>query len=216
MTDRLILVGGDAPLTRRLAERLAVARAATGDATELGALFGRSPPGAAGETRLVYLAGDRRGTGEPDPDDARRVAAAAAAAGVGHAVVVSSAAVWEPSHHHPGHVAEEPLAPLRFGDRAAALWRRLEEAVGETLGAVPATVLRPPLVPIAGGRDWASRFLAGRLRLAFPLPGFDPPLQLLDPDDLATAILRALAARRTGVYHLAPAGVVRVRSLAAS
>ncbi|RMH17252.1 MAG: hypothetical protein D6696_16225, partial [Acidobacteria bacterium] len=112
----------------------------------------------------------------------------------------------------PGLVGEERRPPRRSDNRLAQRWRAVEDGAREALAgsAATLTVLRPAPVPVAGGDDLFSRaFGPGRL---VPTPfGYDPPLQLLAADDLIAAVARALAARRTGTYHVAPAAVVPLR-----
>jgi 1-acyl-sn-glycerol-3-phosphate acyltransferase len=70
-------------------------------------------------------------------------------------------------------------------------------------------------VPVPGGRDFFSRLLARPLALT--VPGFDPSIQLLAPDDLARAVAAALRAEpakrsRPGdpagpeIHHVVPRG----------
>lgn len=204
-------MGGDGPLTDAVAAALGGDRE-TGPADAV-ALSGQ--PGRAGPRILVYLALERPGAGSsPDLDDAGAVFAAVQRAGtVEHLVVVSSAAVWEPAHHHPGMVDEEPLGVDRLGLPAVVAWRRLEELAREIADAVPGltlTLLRPAATPAPGGRDRWSRWLGGRV--AWVVAGHDPPLQLLDPRDLADGVRRAVEASPGGTFHLAPAGTAPVRA----
>ena len=158
-----------------------------------------SDPQTAARLDAIYLAA-ARGTGElPDPEDARRVIAACAAAGVERLVVIASAAITVPNHHHLGMVAEADVGPRPApgrGNGIALAWSTLEAAVDDAARCCPGvavTVLRAATVPVAGGRDPWSRLLAGDRRLAAVPAGFDPPLQLLAVADLARASRRALA-----------------------
>jgi 1-acyl-sn-glycerol-3-phosphate acyltransferase len=51
-----------------------------------------------------------------------------------------------------------------------------------------------------------------RARLAVTLPGHDPSLQVLSPEDLAGAVRRALEGNARGIYNVAPDGVVPLRA----
>lgn len=123
-----------------------------------------------------------------------------------HWVVVSSAAVHEASHRHMGLHREEPLTPLRHGNKIAVAWRRFEKLAKESVPAENLTILRPTAMI---GRDDAL----GRLfkkRWALVPPGYDPTLQLLSPEDLQKAIERASEEKRPGIFHVAPSGGVHL------
>lgn len=204
MTSTL-LIGGDDPLSGRLA--------AETDARLVPGKLG--PDHLEGIDTTVYLAGYRRsglGAGRPDARDAEQIFGRLREAGTPRAIVVSSAAVWEPSHRHPGHVAEEPLGPNRTDQPVVTAWRdleaRAEQAFGETSSTL-LTVLRPTPVPVPGAEDFWSRLLAGEL--AGPLVGYDPSIQLLDPVDLIEALRLAITRRVRGPVHLTPSGVVPIR-----
>jgi 1-acyl-sn-glycerol-3-phosphate acyltransferase/nucleoside-diphosphate-sugar epimerase len=194
----VLVVGGDGPLTRWLGEELG-APVETGEVREIGA----------GVETVVYVARERGGL--PTVDDARVVLEACRDAGVEHVVVVSSAEVWEPGHHHPGQVSETPLGPARKELPVVRAWRELEAVSREALGeaGTKLTVLRPAATPIPGGGDPWSRWLAGKVAPAFV--GHDPSVQLLDPQDLVQGVRRAMAASPGGTFHLAPAGVAPLR-----
>lgn len=200
--SRVAVAGARGPLTEQLVERLA---AATSDGAHLAA-------DATGCETLVYPALADAGRGAaPDLTAAGAVLERAAGAGVRHLVLISSAAVHEPSHHHPGHVAEDRLVPLKHGNRIAGAWRSLEELAASAARDQEMTlsVLRPTVVAVAGGKDAFNRLLAGRWA-ACPL-GFDPSLQVLSLDDLAAAVSRVVERGASGLYHLAPSGIVPLR-----
>ena len=151
--------------------------------------------------------------GVPDLERAGSCFSTVARSGAGHLVLISSAAVHEPTSRHPGHVSEERTAALRLGNFVARSWRRLEAAACDAAGDGPValTVLRPPAVLARGRCDAFSRLFAGRL--AFVPPGFDPSLQLLAASDLVSAVARVAAsgAEAAGVYHLAPREVIPLK-----
>ncbi len=170
------------------------------------AAFGKAL--AAGPAAVVYRPAARAGAG-PDLDEAEDLfAAAAAAAGAApgaHWVVVSSAAVYDPSHHHAGHVGESrPAARHPIARR----WLALEDLAEKRLGPVLA-ILRPATLVARGGGDPLGRLLLRRL--AFPVVGYGAVLQLLAPEDLASAILTVLERGGEGVFNVAPRGVVTAR-----
>lgn len=224
------LVGGRNAITEALAQRLSASDTASDEATRCEVLTGSEVSTERltrdGFESLVYVAAARSLDGVPDGlpdlDDAGAVFAACSAASVPHVVMISSAAVHEPSHHHPGVVSEDRLAPLRHGNRIAALWRELESRAAETVGerdGVVLTVLRPVTTPVAGTPNRAANNRVGRLltgRLALTLPGHDPSVQLLSLDDLAEAVARVVergrrGSLRSGTYHVAPKRPVPLR-----
>jgi 1-acyl-sn-glycerol-3-phosphate acyltransferase len=136
---------------------------------------------------------------------------------------VASAAALEPHHQNPGLVAEPPR-PSRVRNPVARAWLELEAAAQERAAAagMALTILRPAAVATRGGGDYLSRVLGARL--AVPLAGHDPSVQLLAPRDLAEAVglavstgagggvARADAGVAVRIYHVAPAGVVPLRA----
>ncbi|MCP4654823.1 MAG: hypothetical protein GY856_05320 [bacterium] len=132
-------------------------------------------------------------------------------------VLISSAAIYEPTFSHPGWIPERPASSLRTRHPIAAKWIALESLAERYLGRrgdLGLTVLRPVAVPTAGGHgdgdDYFSRLLTGHLALC-PW-GHDPSIQLLDPEDLAAAVRGAVEAGRDGVFHVAPDGVIPLRA----
>lgn len=158
-------------------------------------------------TAVVAVAPVRRG--EADVAAGTALVRACAEAQVARLVLVTSAAIHEPNHHHPGHVAEDRLTAHRTGNPIAQSWATLEVAAQTVVAGSQTTlvVLRPAPVVVPRGRDFWSRLL--RRRLVFTVLGFDPSVQLLSADDLVGAVRAVLAApAATGAYHVAPAGVV--------
>lgn len=214
------VVGGGDEITQSLAQRLGQSGGRCEVITDPEVSAGGLTRGGFGTLVYVAAARDARRSSDdlPDLDDAREVAVACAAAGIPHVVLISSAAVHEPSHHHPGVVTEDRLAPLRHDNRIAARWRELETQVAETLVEgrageredVVLTVLRPVTTPVSGGpNNRLGRLLTARLALT--LPGHDPSVQLLSPEDLSEAVARVVEAGRPGIWHVAPERPVPLR-----
>jgi 1-acyl-sn-glycerol-3-phosphate acyltransferase/nucleoside-diphosphate-sugar epimerase len=158
---------------------------------------------------VVYrppLAG--RKDARPDLADADRFAESCARSGVRRVVLLSSAAAHPPSHHNAGYAEEDEKA--RTGHPVADAWRALERRVRERLAGTGAelVVLRSAPVALRDGEDHVCRLLRGKA--AVVPAGYDPPLQILHPDDLAEAVRSALE-RGSGIYHVAPAGAIPVR-----
>lgn len=157
-------------------------------AVVVGAGLGRSgwPPGAGAAAELF------RGVVETG---ARRV------------VVISSAAITPPRHVHPGHVTEA-RHPARGVNPLADAWAAFEAGARESLADRQLTILRPAATPTRSGTDLLSRML--RARVAPTFAGHDPSVQLLALEDLAEAVALAVESDRSGVFQIAPAGVVPV------
>ncbi len=155
--------------------------------------------------------------GDPVPDDAhaarvnvegtRRVLEAAAACGVRHVVRVSSATVYGAWPNNPVPITEAaPLRPVPgFGpgvqmaeaERVAAGWR-------VTYPHITHTSLRLASVLGADATHLGARLLCGRRPLR--VRGATGPVQVLHPDDVASAIAFAVRARLDGVFNVAADG----------
>ncbi len=167
-----------------------------------------------GAYRAVVYAPSRRG---PDPAQADAVLAALAGTWPPpQTIVLSSSEVHEPSHHHPGLAGEGRPGSRPVANPVARAWLDLERRAAERLGGPERsgrlTVLRPAPVPLPGAPDPWSRLLSGRL--AATLPGHDPSIQLLAPDDLAAAVARVIERGPEapgGTFQVVPAGLVPLR-----
>jgi 1-acyl-sn-glycerol-3-phosphate acyltransferase/nucleoside-diphosphate-sugar epimerase len=149
----------------------------------------------------------------PDLADAKIVLQQFAQAGIKKLVLLSSAAVNTPSPHHPGIVCEAVTSVRNGKNPIAHRWLELEALAQKHFdqgSKAQLIILRPAPVPIPGESDYFSRLLSGRL--AITLPGHDPTIQLLSPDDLAEAVCRAVETDKGGVYNVAPDGVIPLRA----
>lgn len=191
-----MLLLADGPLGEALAERLGAGceRVATAAAVP------------AGHSAVVIVAPTRAGVA--DVEASARLVRACVETGVARLILVSSAEIHEPNHHHAGHVGEEHLATRRTGNRVAQSWEAFEQAAHSAVAGTDTqlVVLRPAPVVVPGGRDFWSRLF--RRPLAFTVLGFDPTIQLLSIDDLAGAVHAALIAKSPGTWNVAPAGVI--------
>jgi 1-acyl-sn-glycerol-3-phosphate acyltransferase/nucleoside-diphosphate-sugar epimerase len=149
----------------------------------------------------------------PDLADAEAVFKESARAAVRHFILLSSAAVYGASHHNVGFLAESRILLRRDKQSPATGWLELESLAAFYLGDLSQTrlvILRPSATPLPGGDDYFSRLLGGRVALT--LAGHDPSLQLLSPEDLASAVRLAVEGGARGVYNVAPDGVVPLRA----
>jgi UDP-glucose 4-epimerase len=165
------------------------------------------------ETRAINLEGSRN------------VFAAAAAAGprVRRLVYTSSVAAYGFHEDNPQPLTEDTPARGSDGHYYSAQKAELEEALTEALAgsAVDAYVLRPSIV--AGGDATFMiesipslvRRLPFFMRPVVPDPGV--PFQLVHQDDVASALLAAIAGDGpAGVYNVAGPGELHARDLAAA
>src|SRR5215472_7337185 len=158
------------------------------------------------ETACVYipaLAG--RDSMMPDWAEAARVLEHVAALIPKKLVLLSSALVYGISPGRQSLVAEDHV-PRSYGKREiSGSWKSLEALAHRHLdGSVPLTILRPVTVMLSPAL--LSRRLQSKLTVT--MPGHNPTLQLLSLQDLAGALLCALDSRKTGVFNVAPDGVV--------
>ncbi|MEM8993999.1 MAG: hypothetical protein AAGF23_04325, partial [Acidobacteriota bacterium] len=121
---KLLVIDGGGPLATRVGRGLRD----RGHGVEVyGAAVREAPLAQLAESAeaAVYLAASRRGGRgiQPDLDDAAAVFEALASAGPRPAVVISSAAVHEPSAHHPQWIDESRQAPRRTGNPIPDAWR---------------------------------------------------------------------------------------------
>lgn len=144
---------------------------------------------------------------EVNVDGTRNVLEAAGATGVTTVVHASSATVYGA---HPDN--DFPLtesSPLRANPDFSYAWHKLEaermiEAFQEDHPEVTVTVLRPAIVFGPNVQNFISRMLeAPRLTT---VKGYEPPLQLVHEEDVATALALAIARGLPGVYNVAADG----------
>jgi 1-acyl-sn-glycerol-3-phosphate acyltransferase/nucleoside-diphosphate-sugar epimerase len=206
-------------LVERLQESLqveAVERAPQGE-DEFGGLLSGSYAGLLQEQRadtVVYSPPVRaRRSMTPDLADAETIYQHCARAGIRHLILLSSAAIYVPSPHHPGHVSESRLLSRNEKKSLANHWADLESLAAlyfSDHSGARLTILRPVAMPFRGGADYFSRLFASRI--AVVLPGHDPSLQVLSPEDLASAVARVIERGAKGVYNVAPDGVITLRA----
>jgi 1-acyl-sn-glycerol-3-phosphate acyltransferase/nucleoside-diphosphate-sugar epimerase len=147
----------------------------------------------------------------PDVRHAERVFQDCARVGIKKVVLLSSATVYGASAHNPGLISESRPPAQNSANPIGSCWTDLEATALMYLGGPDSSliILRPAAVLLPGGTDFFSRLFDSRL--AITLPGHDPSIQLLDPEDLADAVERAVQIGSTGVYNVAPNGVISLR-----
>jgi nucleoside-diphosphate-sugar epimerase len=211
-TVDVVVVGPDDSITATIARRLACRQVRAADLASL------AEPGAV----LIYRPSfSAPRSARPDLQEAeallRRCVAEKGSARPSRVIVLSSTRVHPPDHHNPGYLPESHRP--RNPHPVSRAWRDLEFLAGSLLGEGgiellvlrPAPVLARDLTP--EGSDPFSWMLAGG---SVPLPaGYDPVLQLLDPEDLAVAVACAIenGMGRPGTYHVVPAGAVPARAM---
>jgi nucleoside-diphosphate-sugar epimerase len=162
---------------------------------------------------LVHLAfqvdpiRDEERTRAVNVDGTRNVLEAAGATGIRKVVHASSAAVYGA---HPDN--DFPLtesSPLRANPEFSLAWHKLEaerlaEAFREDHPEVVVTLLRPAIVFGPNVQNFISRMLeAPRVTT---VKGYEPPLQLVHEEDVATAIAHAVQVDLPGAYNVAADG----------
>ncbi|HEU4390066.1 MAG TPA: 1-acyl-sn-glycerol-3-phosphate acyltransferase [Blastocatellia bacterium] len=145
----------------------------------------------------------------PDLSDAAAVFDRCARNRAGHVILISSALIYGASHSNPGMIGELRPAQRNGANSIGCRWGDLESMASERLRGQRLTILRPAAVLRRGAEDYFSQLLGGRI--AVTLPGYDPPLQLLAPQDLARAVRCAVERSTGGVYNVAPDSVIPLR-----
>ena len=122
-------------------------------------------------------------------------------------ILISSALVYGAWPGRLGMAQEEFTLRSKTRDRISEGWRQLESLASRHSDQTALTILRPVTVlpsPAAIARNLSRRFV-------LTLPGHDPVLQLLSVSDLAQAILCVVRERQSGIFNVAPDGVVPLR-----
>src|SRR5258708_5156341 len=151
----------------------------------------------------------------PDLETAELVFQQCARVGIKKLVLLSSAMIYGASPHNEGLVSEMHSLPVGNCNPVASGWRDLEALAASYFGphsksAPVLTIVRTAAVLVPGGQDYFSRLFSNRI--AITLPGHDPTIQLLSPNDLASAVRCAIENRGGGIYHVAPKGVITLRA----
>jgi 1-acyl-sn-glycerol-3-phosphate acyltransferase/nucleoside-diphosphate-sugar epimerase len=207
---RVLVIEPRQRLGRFLGERL---RAAPG-VTDCTVAADAPPDPAAGafDVAVVHPRPQRRRRAVPDLTHARDVLRRLAAAPVRRVVLLASTAVYAPHCHNQGLMTEAHWSRRHRLNRVARRWAELEELAREVCAASPGVslaILRLAPLPVREG----DGPLAGLFQafVTAVVPGYDPSIQLLSPDDLADAVACAVRSDATGTYNVAPAGVIPLR-----
>ena len=129
--------------------------------------------------------------------------------GLKRIIVVSSAEVYGPRPHNIGYLAETRSRSYSGQNEVARSWIDYEERAEEIFAEKELVILRPASVLVPGGRGFFSELFGGRIGVT--LPGHDPTLQLLSVTDLARAVSVVLKSDLTGIYNVAPKGIITLR-----
>ncbi len=149
----------------------------------------------------------------PDLTEADRVLSVCGQSDIKQVVLIGSAAIYAPSPNHPGIVTESQLSPRRGKNPIADQWRQLEALAADMQRQQPGiqlAILRPATVLLPDSPDYFSQLFQSRRTMTLPL--YDPSLQLLSPDDLATAVCLAVERQASGPFNVAPAGIIPLRA----
>lgn len=165
----------------------------------------RTPPGRAGSGDAL----DAEERYARDVHGTANLLAAAAAVGVRHLVLVSDATVYGARVDNPLPLDE--ACPLRATPRCPTAWQRrvVEDLVAAWAAEHPGigvTVLRPATVLDPGADDALAAFLEAPVLLH--VKGHLPPVQVLHPEDLGSAVAFVLDRGLTGVFDVAADGWV--------
>ena len=147
----------------------------------------------------------------PNRAEAAAAMEACRRAGLSNVVLIASAAVYGATPFNPGLARELHMSPRGGRGPISDQWLKLENQARELLtDEIRLTILRPaPLLADDGLQPFSQLF---RQASAATAPLFDPPLQLLAPEDLAEAVSLAVERTPKGVYNVAPAGVIPLRT----
>jgi 1-acyl-sn-glycerol-3-phosphate acyltransferase len=159
---------------------------------------------------VVYLPDLSDSGMAPELGEADDVFAKCAAARVKRFILVSSALVYDASFRNPGLMVESKPLPKdlkRVG--IASRWRTLEGAARGYFNGEQLTILR--CVTLLSPQSANCIVKSLRRRVTFSPAGRDPSFQLLSPSDLARAIECVLKSNVTGIFNVAPDGVVPFR-----
>ena len=158
---------------------------------------------------LVYFPPVDPRQGSLDFSEAEDVFGAASRAGILHVVAISSAEIYGPRPHNIGFLPETRPRTYSGKNAVAGQWIAFEECAERLLDPVRLTLLRPAPMLVPGGDGYFSRLFWGRV--AATLPGYDPSLQLLCPEDFVQAICLVVEKRPGGIYNVAPDGVIPLK-----
>jgi 1-acyl-sn-glycerol-3-phosphate acyltransferase len=145
----------------------------------------------------------------PDTEAAKVFFDQCAKSEASHVILISSAMVYGASHNNPGLMSESRPAQRNGANPVGAGWAEIESLAASALSGKKLTILRTAAVVARGGADYFSQLLEGRV--AVTLAGYDPPLQLLSPEDLARAVCCAIERSEGGVFNVAPRGVIPLK-----
>lgn len=149
----------------------------------------------------------------PNLEEAKKIFEQYAASPPVQFVLLSSAAAYVPQHNNTGLLSEKKQLAPGTRNSIADAWQDLEtmaRAFFENDAATRLSILRPAAVLASDGQDYLSRLL--RRKFACVLPGYDPSMQFLDPEDLAQAVRLVVERQAAGVFNVAPDGVVSLRA----
>jgi UDP-glucose 4-epimerase len=136
-------------------------------------------------------------------------------ADIGQLIGISSTMCYGASHHNPAYIREsqplQPPATRSLRDKADAD-RQLLAFATRTPQCAVAVARLGAMLPTAPDHFW-TRTLSRRFIPA--VPGYDPLLQLLHPDDAINGLLALWQAKARGAFHVVGQGVLPLSHLIA-
>jgi 1-acyl-sn-glycerol-3-phosphate acyltransferase/nucleoside-diphosphate-sugar epimerase len=144
----------------------------------------------------------------PDSEQARRFLNTLADRHIQKLILLSNAAVYSPNAHNPGLLSESNAGLRTHHNTIADRWLEIEAAARKCFDS-RLIILRLASVLSTTSKDYVPQLL--RAKIAVTLPGHDPSIQLLSPDDVVEAVCCAVASSAAGVYNVAPDGVIPLR-----
>jgi 1-acyl-sn-glycerol-3-phosphate acyltransferase/nucleoside-diphosphate-sugar epimerase len=151
---------------------------------------------------MFYITQSRVDLYGPDIEVVKSLCQTASEQHINTFVLVSSAAIFAPRCNHSGWVSEAKI-PIQGINPYADQWILLEKTVKKHLAKdISLIILRPATILFQDSKEFISQLFAAKIVVT--LPGFNPTVQCLHPDDFFQAIDAVVNNPLAGIYHLSP------------